>query len=216
MASDEQPERWMGASDIQNVYASYGPLLHRLEPLDRLTFGRFRRQQFADVSGSVLDVACGPGTNFPYLDPGTDLVGIDISPEMLSRAQQRLNRLNLDGSLLVMDAERMSFSTNSFDTVISALSTCTFPDPVAALAEMQRVCRPDGRILLVEHARSTIGPVARFQEWIEDAHYRRMGCRWTQEPHEHVRAAGLPILAHETALGGIIRTMEIAPSDYNP
>jgi ubiquinone/menaquinone biosynthesis C-methylase UbiE len=55
------------------------------------------------------------------------------------------------------DAEALQFADNTFDTVISALSTCSFYDPLAALKEMQRVCKPDGRILLIEHGRSQWG-----------------------------------------------------------
>ena len=53
-----------------------------------------------------------------------------------------------------MDAEHLAFKDGSFDTVVSTLGTCTFPDPVEALREMRRVCRPGGTVLLLEHGRS--------------------------------------------------------------
>jgi len=59
-----------------------------------------------------------------------------------------------------MDAQALEFPDDSFDTVISSFSTCTFPDPIAALHEMERVCTPDGEILLLEHRRSDAAPLA--------------------------------------------------------
>jgi ubiquinone/menaquinone biosynthesis C-methylase UbiE len=111
-----------------------------------------------------------------------------------------------------MDAQDLAFPDDSFDAVVSALSTCTFPDPVAALREMDRVCKPDGTIRLVEHGRSDVGPIARFQEWRADAHYAKMGCRWTQDPREVVEAAGLSIDDTATGLFGTITTFEISPA----
>jgi ubiquinone/menaquinone biosynthesis C-methylase UbiE len=186
--------------------------MHRLEWLDRAIVGRYRRARFGDVDGRVLDVACGAGTNFEYLPESVDLVGIDISPEMLANAEKRLAEQSLGGTLREMDAQDLDFPADSFDAVISALSTCTFPDPIAALREMNRVCKPEGTIRLVEHGRSEVGPIARFQEWRADAHYAKMGCRWTQEPSDLVAEAGLAVEDTNTGLFGTITTFEISPA----
>jgi ubiquinone/menaquinone biosynthesis C-methylase UbiE len=206
-------DRPKSVSDIRETYAGYADWLHRLDWLDRAVTGRYRRRQFGDASGRVLDVACGTGTNFRYLPRDVDLVGIDVSPDMLEKAGETLDGLAVEGALEQMDAQALEFPDDSFDTVISALSTCTFPDPVAALREMERVCAPDGRILLLEHGRSDVGPVARFQEWRADAHYEKMGCRWTQEPLEVVSAAGLSVREARTALLGIVTAIEVVPGE---
>jgi ubiquinone/menaquinone biosynthesis C-methylase UbiE len=201
----------MSLPEIQDAYAEYAAWFHRFERLDRLVVGSYRRQRFGDATGRVLDVACGTGTNFGYLPADVDLVGIDISPEMLQQARATLDGLAVEGTLLQMDAQTLGFPENSFDTVISSLSTCTFPDPIAALAEMKRVCDPQGTIRLVEHGRSTVGPIARLQEWRADAHYRTVGCRWTQEPREIVAEAGLDVRDTKTGLLGMITTFELIP-----
>ncbi|SEN53348.1 Methyltransferase domain-containing protein [Halorientalis persicus] len=201
----------MSVSDIADSYAEYADCMHRLEWLDRAIIGRYRQARFGDVDGRVLDVACGTGTNFQYLPDGVDLVGIDISPEMLANAGKQLAEQGMDGTLREMDAQDLEFPDDSFDAVISALSTCTFPDPVAALREMNRVCKPEGTIRLVEHGRSDVGPIARFQEWRAEAHYAKMGCRWTQEPSDVVAEAGLGVLETRTGLFGTITTFELSP-----
>ena len=203
--------RTMSVSDIKDSYAEFADGMSRLEWLDRIVIGRRRRHRFGDVDGRVLDVACGTGTNFRYLPETVELVGIDISPEMLSNAEEQLDDLERDATLLEMDAQDLAFPDDSFDAVISALSTCTFPDPVAALREMDRVCKPDGTIRLIEHGRSDVGPIARFQEWRADSHYAKSGCRWTQEPSEVVDKAGLSIEETDTGLFGMITTFEITP-----
>lgn len=202
----------MSVSEIRASYAEYADWLHRLEFLDRAVTGRYRRDRFGDVAGRVLDVACGTGTNFRYLPGTVELVGIDVSPAMLAHARERLAALGRDGSLQQMDAQELAFPDDSFGTVISALSTCTFPDPVAALREMERVCKPAGSIRLVEHGRSDVGPVARYQEWRADAHYAKAGCRWTQEPREVVESAGLSVRDTTSGLFGMITAFEIDPA----
>ena len=210
--SDSVPNRSMSVSEIEASYAEYADWIHRFERIDRLVTGRHRRHRFGDVNGTVLDVACGTGTNFRYLPETVELVGIDISPEMLANAEDTLADLGRDGTLREMDAQNLAFPDDSFDAVISALSTCTFPDPVAALQEMERVCKPDGTIRLVEHGRSDVGLIARYQEWRADAHYAKSGCRWTQEPSEVVEAAGFSVEDTSTGLFGTITTFEITPS----
>jgi len=210
--TDSASTRPMSVADIRESYAEYADRMHRLEWIDRVVMGRYRQARFGDVDGRVLDVACGTGTNFRYLPETVDLVGIDISPEMLANAADQLTELPIDGTLREMDAQQLEFDDDSFDAVISALSTCTFPDPVAALEEMDRVCKPEGTIRLVEHGRSDVRPIAKYQEWRAEAHYARNGCRWTQEPCEVVSEAGLEVRETTTGLFGTITTFEIRPT----
>lgn len=145
-ARDPAGRRPMSVEDIREIYADCAQWAARFDWLNRLLTGRYRGRLFGNAEGRVLDVACGTGANFPYLPSTVDLVGVDISPEMLAKARERLTRLELKGTVEEMDAQALEFDDNSFDTVISSLSTCTFPDPVTAIEEMNRVCKPTGRI----------------------------------------------------------------------
>lgn len=210
--TDHAEHRSMSLAEIREAHADLADAYYRFDWMDRLFVGRARRRQFGDVDGRVLDVACGTGPNFRYLPPTAAVVGVDISPEMLSKARDRLSSLALDGEVEEMDAQDLAFADDSFDAVISSLSTCTFPDPIAALQEMERVCAPDGRILLLEHGLSSVGPVARFQEWRAEPHYEKAGCRWTQEPLELVEEAGLVVEESRTGYLGMVTAIEIDPS----
>jgi len=201
----------MSVGEIRAAYDEHADWIHRFEPVELLVTGRHRRQRFGDLGGRVLDVACGTGTNVEYLPETVEYVGIDVSDGMLSKARERLSRSGIDGTVRRMDAQDLAFGDDEFDAVISALSTCTFPDPVAALREMERVCRPEGTVRLVEHGRSDVGPLARFQEWRADAHYGTAGCRWTQEPRAVVDRAGLTVRDVGTGCFGTITSFEIDP-----
>src|SRR5689334_20748212 len=117
--------------------------------------GRQRRKLFARATGDVLDVGCGYGINFLHLVNATNVTGVDFSSIMLARGRALAARAGIKGDLREGDAEALEFPDKSFDTVISSLATCSFYDPIKALKEMRRVCKPQGCVLLLEHGRST-------------------------------------------------------------
>ena len=207
---DDEPSG-MTIADIQDAYADAADLAARFDWVNRLLTGRYRRCQFGDLEGRVLEVACGTGTNLRYLPDSVEYVGIDISEAMLARAWKTLDRVDVDGRLERMDAQNLAFEDDSFDAILSSFSTCTFPDPAAALDEMARVCRPDGRVLLLEHGPSDVDLIARCQEYRADAHYERSGCRLTQEPLAVLERSELVLEESDTAQFGRITTIAARP-----
>lgn len=199
-------------ADVQDTYREQAGMLGRVEWLNRRLTRRYRRPQFRQASGRVLDVACGLATNAQFVPESTDYVGIDVSVDVLKEAEQHNEDLRFGKHLREMDAQNLDFSDDSFDTVISSLSTCTFPDPIAALSEMGRVCKPTGRILLLEHGRSNVGPIARFQDWRADAHFQKHSCRWNQDPLHVVAESPLTIVDSASSLLGIVTAIEARPA----
>jgi ubiquinone/menaquinone biosynthesis C-methylase UbiE len=124
---------------------------------------RLRRRVFAEASGKVLEVAVGTGKNLRYYPRDCQIIAVDLSSEMLKVARTRAAKLSLHLSFFLADAETLPFSDYCFDTVVSSLSACTFPDPARAFREMARVCRTDGKILLLEHGRSDREWLGRWQ-----------------------------------------------------
>lgn len=199
-------------AELRRIYADTASTFDRFEPVDRLFTGRYRSRLFSRARGRVLDVACGTGVNFRYLPDSVDLVGVDLSPEMVAYARERAEALDLDAEVQEADATDLPFADDAFETVLSSLSTCTFPDPVAVLQEMDRVCAPDGRILLFEHGRSSVGPVARFQDWWAPRHFEKHGCRWNQEPSDVVAEAGLEPVEVRRSVLGVLTSMVVRPT----
>jgi ubiquinone/menaquinone biosynthesis C-methylase UbiE len=199
--------------DIRETYAEQADRFDRMQWLNKRLTGGFRGRLFGRADGRVLDVACGTGLNAHYVPPETTYVGVDLSPDMLSKARAGVGDRDRVEGFHEMDAQRLAFADDSFDTVISSLSTCTFPDPDRALKEMARVCRPDGRVLLLEHGRSSVGPVARFQDWRADAHYEKHSCRWNQEPLALLEGTDFSVVDASTAVLGIITAIEADPAN---
>ena len=113
----------------------------------------------------ILEVGVGTGLSLPYFRADAKVTGIDVSAEMLAKARRRVEKSQLAQvkELLEMDAEKMSFEDNSFDAVLALYVASVVPDPARFVAEMRRVCRPGGTILIVNHFMSENG-VMRFVE----------------------------------------------------
>ncbi|MCF6157842.1 MAG: class I SAM-dependent methyltransferase [wastewater metagenome] len=109
---------------------------------------------------------------------------------------------------MLMDAEALAFQDQSFDTVISSLDVCTFMDPVAAIREMVRVCRIDGRILFLEHGRSAVKWLGRFQDRTANCYTKRTCCHWNRESLDLIHQAGLKIVSARRAFLGILHVIE--------
>jgi ubiquinone/menaquinone biosynthesis C-methylase UbiE len=176
-----------------------------------LGVNRLRQRIVQRASGKVLEVAIGTGKNLQYYQSGCRITGVDASTEMLTIARKRASRLQLEISFLLANAEALPFANETFDTVVSSLSTCTFPDPVAALREMARVCRPTGKILLLEHGRSDRAWFGRFQDRTADRHAKQLGCHWNRDSLDLVRRAGLKINKGQQVFFGIFNQIEASP-----
>lgn len=176
-----------------------------------LGVNRLRYRMLQRASGTVLEVAIGTGKNLPYYPRGCRIIGADASKEMLAIARKRASRLQLDISFLLADAEALPFSDDTYDTVVSSLSTCTFPNPVAALQEMARICRPEGKVLLLEHGRSDREWLGRLQDRTAERHAKQFGCHWNRKSLDLVMRAGLKTNKAEPAFFGVFYQIEAAP-----
>ena len=120
----------------------------------------------------------------------------------------------LDGAQIefaTMDVENLEFPDASFDTVVDTFSLCVFPDPVAALKEMRRVCKPGGRILLLENSVSDNAVLAAYQKATAPlvAKVGGKGCFYDQEPAALAAAAGLRVVLNRALVaGGVLRQLE--------
>jgi ubiquinone/menaquinone biosynthesis C-methylase UbiE len=195
--------------EIAAKYDRFARWYDRLEGiLNVLGLSRLRRMLVAKASGKVLEVAVGTGKNLTYYPLDCRIIALDLSKEMLNVARRRAAKLSMHVSFSVADAEALPFSDESFDTVVSSLSTCTFPNPVAALEEMKRVCRPQGKVLLLEHGRSDREWLGRWQDRHADQFAKPLGCHWNREPLELVGQTGLKVYRAKRNFFGIFQQIE--------
>lgn len=100
----------------------------------------------------VLEVGVGTGLALPLYPRDVDVVGIDLSEGMLDEARDRIGRLGLRrASVMRMDASSLQFENGTFDAVMAPYVMSVVADPKLVLSEMKRVCRPSGRIVIVNH-----------------------------------------------------------------
>ncbi len=132
-------------------------------------FGRRRAVETVNrLSGPrVLEVGVGTGLALPLYRRDLQVVGIDLSREMLEKAQERVaeEKLGNVGGLLEMDAEHMAFADGSFDIAVAMFTASVVPDARKLFAEMSRVVRPGGHLLFVNHFAAEAGP----RWWVERA-----------------------------------------------
>lgn len=152
------------------------------------------------------------GSNIPLFPVGSDITAVDLSPKMLEIACANATSHGLNVNFAAMDAEHLEFPDAIFDTVVSTLSTCTFPNPVKALQEIKRVCRSNGLILLLEHGHSSIPWLANYQARHEYQHYEdHAGCRWNQKPLDLVQSVGIKVVKSKRNILGMFHSIEAKP-----
>ena len=115
--------------------------------------------------GRVLEVGVGTGLSLPAYRRNLEIVGIDLSPEMLDKARERvvIDRLTNVTGLHEMDAADLKFQDGCFDTVVAMYVMTVVPDPEKVMRELSRVCRPGGEVLIVNHFSAEDG----MRGWVE-------------------------------------------------
>ncbi|MFD7293564.1 class I SAM-dependent methyltransferase [Streptomyces sp. NPDC059897] len=174
-----------------------------------------RARLCARAEGRVLEVAVGTGLNLPHYPKGTDLTGVDLSPDMLARARVRAADLGVDATLSEASATRLPFPDDSFDSVVCALALCCIPDDRGAVAEMRRVLAPGGSLLLLDHVISHKFAVRTLQRALEPLTLKLADDHQLRRPLHLVREAGFDVVERERySLGVIERLVAVQPSPH--
>lgn len=163
------------------------------ERFEQKIMGEHRRQLFQAAHGRVLDVGAGTGANLPHFRnrPGLQLLLIDPSAGMLERARHKAARHRMPAQFCRASGEALPVRDGTFDTVVFTLALCTIPDAVKALQEARRVLHADGRLVLLEHVRSSEPRLARWQDRVEPLWRGIMaGCHPNRDTRQTVEAAG--------------------------
>jgi len=197
---------------VLSKYDRISPIYDLMEaPVELFLFRKWRRAVLSDLHGSVLEVGTGTGKNLEYYPKDCKVTAIDISPKMLEHAKKRMAGMD-NISLLVMDAEKLAFADNSFDYVITTFVLCSIPNPVAALREMRRVCKPDGVVINLEHMRSSNRMLTFLENVLNPISVFFMGVNLNRKTVENIKKAGLSVVEEKhLALRDVFRLIRSKP-----
>ena len=162
------------------LYSEFAPLYDKV--FGKIFYSRLERvieDSRIPHGAKVLEVGAGTGTSFPAYPTHCQVTGIDLAPDMLARAQRKILEYGWTHiKVLEMNALALNFPENSFDYVMAFHVVTVVPDPVAMINEAKRVCKPGGKIVIVNHFTSdvpvlglvtrSLDPITRWLGWRTD------------------------------------------------
>ena len=199
---------------IRRIWDRYAPRYDReMRFWERVMFTGGREWVCAQAAGETLDVAIGTGLNLPHYATEVSITGVDLSPAMLAVARERAAGLGRAVSLREANAEQLPFGDGSFDTVVCTLALCSIPDDRAAIAEMYRVLRAGGRLLLLDHVAAP-NPLLRAGQRLFEMVTSRVAADYqTRRPLPMLRQAGFDIeISQRSRAGTVERVRALKPT----
>jgi phosphatidylethanolamine/phosphatidyl-N-methylethanolamine N-methyltransferase len=162
------------------LYSDFAPLYDKV--FGKIFYSRLERvieDLEIPCGAKVLEVGAGTGTSFPAYPSHCDVTGIDLAPDMLARARRKISENGWSHlKVIEMNALDLEFPENSFDYVMAFHVVTVVPDPVRMVEEAKRVCKPGGRIVIVNHFTSdfpllgsltqALDPITRWLGWRTD------------------------------------------------
>jgi phosphatidylethanolamine/phosphatidyl-N-methylethanolamine N-methyltransferase len=162
------------------IYSDFAPLYDKI--FGKIFYSRLERviEGLEIAPGTrVLEVGAGTGTSFPAYPTHCQVTGIDLAPDMLAQARQKIQENSWTHlNVMEMNALDLDFSDNVFDYVMAFHVVTVVPDPIRMIEEAKRVCKPGGKIVVVNHFTSdfpfigslteALDPITRWLGWRTD------------------------------------------------
>lgn len=192
-------DKWDKAAETLDLMSGNGELKRWL-PFKTRLFGHME-------PGKVLFASLGTGLDLSAFPPGRTITAIDISPEMLKRAQPRIDNYPGEITAELMDIHEMPYPDGHFDQVFTSCTFCSVPEPVAALSALRRVLKPGGRLYMFEHTGSRYFP---FKYMLDLMTFitRKIGPEMNRNTVGNVRAAGFDVTEVNNLFLDIVKTIK--------
>jgi len=215
---DEEPALPDPTSNLDR-YQRIAPFYDLLDlPFECRRYRALRPLLFEGLTGRLLDAGVGTGRNFPFYPDGSSVVGIDLSPAMLARAERRRGQSRAAIELRRMDVTRLDYPAGSFNAAVSTFLFCVLLEElqVTALRELNRVVKPGGPIRLLEYVRPR-RRVRRlmsrlWEPWIAWAY----GAGFDRQTEKHVSEAGLELVEARYVVDDLVKLISARASGGRP
>jgi len=187
---------------VPAVYDKFAKYYDRaFEPLERLGLSRWRQETISLLpeNASILELGCGAGANFEFYPQCRHAVSSEISIRMLEVA----NSKRRENHLIQADAQSLPFGENEFDAAFATLVFCSIPQPEKAFAELRRVIRPGGKVVLLEHVRPN-GLLGSLFDLLNVATVALIDDHFNRRTAEIAESSGLKVVEVRRKLGGIV------------
>lgn len=142
---------------------------------------RWRKELLRSAKGNILELSVGAGTNFQFYPKDANITAVDFSPYMIEEAKAKALEEGLDVEFITANVEEAVLEAGRYDTVISTLSLCSYPNPEKVLELMAYWSRPNGKILLLEHGISKNPVYAWVQNKANSFLLKRLGCHQNRD-----------------------------------
>ena len=191
-------DKWNKAASTFDLMSGNGELKRWLP---------FKTRLFSQMQpGKILFAALGTGLDIPSFPPGMSITAIDISPEMLKRAQPRIDNYQGEIQAEIVDIHEMPYPEDHFDQVFTSCTFCSVPDPVAALRSLNRVLKPGGRLYMFEHTGSRYFPFKYMMDFMTII-TRKIGPELNRTTVGNVKAAGFEVTEVNNLFLDIVKTI---------
>ncbi len=196
---------------------------NRIAPLyDFMTglmeMSRYYRREllWSKVEGvHILEVGVGTGKSFSYYPPDVVITAVDFSDRMLKRARDKASKQKVKVRLQQMDVQNLEFEDNTFDTVVASFVFCSVPDPVRGLMEVKRVCKPGGKVVLLEHVLSANRILGWFMNLANPLVVRMIGANINRQTVENVIKSDLVVELVAGLGSGIFKLIEARKKTFS-
>ncbi|NBG88828.1 class I SAM-dependent methyltransferase [Isachenkonia alkalipeptolytica] len=195
---------------IRKRYDRISKIYDALEqPMELMALKQWRREMTEALKGKVLEIGVGTGKNIPYYPESADITAIDFSEKMLAKARAKAKKHQKNVELLHMDAQNMSFEDDTFDVVFTTCVFCSVPDPIKGLKEIKRVCKPEGKIIMLEHVRSEKKIIGPLMDLFNPLTVNLYGANINRRTVENIQKAGFHNVEVKNLAGDIVKKILI-------
>lgn len=178
-------------------------------PMEIMALRKWRITLMEQLRGKVLEVGVGTGKNIEYYPEGLNITAIDFSPKMLEKAKHKAEALNKKVNLLNMDIQKMDFHDSTFDIVYATCVFCSVTDPIAGLKEIRRVCKPNGKIIMIEHVKSEKKVLGAIMDLLNPAVVGMYGANINRRTVENIQKSGFIRLEVQDLFGDIVKKITL-------